>query len=112
LKKVVDFEAFMQETGLEPDEIPELYQTFLEEIIEEQRKMIQQYQENDFTSLKKTVHNIKGVLGSYRAPLAFEKASGLNERIRDDDFINIGGDVKSLNDEIEKVKFLVKNNFF
>jgi HPt (histidine-containing phosphotransfer) domain-containing protein len=78
----VDFARFQSETGLDDPSLKELYEGFLQELLEEKDKLLRQLSGKDYTNLHKTVHNIKGISGSYMAMNVFDRSSELNARLK------------------------------
>lgn len=74
----VDFNKFKIGTGLDDSTLKELYQGFLEELLEEKEKLLSQFQNKEFGGLAKTVHNIKGITSSYMAEKAFAQSGELD----------------------------------
>ncbi len=82
MRKNVDYELFMMETGLDKEAIKELYQVFLDEILGEKEKLMNAFAEKDYVKLGKIVHNIKGISGSFKAGQVFEHASLMDLAIK------------------------------
>lgn len=70
----VDIMGFVEETGLDGDMPEELYHVFYDELSKERERTAQFYAEKKYLELTGTVHNIKGISASYKAPLVFEQA--------------------------------------
>jgi hypothetical protein len=68
----VDFERFKEETGLVDYDVKELYKGFIEELLAEKEKLRLQLGQYDFEKMARTVHNIKGISGSYMADEVFK----------------------------------------
>ena len=92
----------MDETGIDEELLVPLYETFLEEIIEENDNMINAYKNNDYDELAKIIHTIKGVLGSYRVTIAYDKATQLNSLLKQKEFNKLDSLIKDLSFEISK----------
>lgn len=80
--KVVDIEAFKSETGLDDEQLKELYIGFMEEVSDEKEKLLVSLKEKDYVKLAGIVHNIKGISGSYMAQNVFSQAAELNARLK------------------------------
>lgn len=78
----VDFDEFRKETGLEEDTVKDLYQGFLEELLEEKEKLLVQVQDREYVRLGRTVHNIKGISSSYQAQTVFRHAQELDSLLK------------------------------
>lgn len=111
MAQVIDFKAFMDETGIDEELLVTLYQTFLEEITEENDNMINAYQNNDYDELTKIIHNIKGVLGSYRVTIAYDKATHLNSLVKQKEFNKLDLLIKDLSFEISRAVKEIENHF-
>ena len=75
---LIDFDAFMAETGIDEDTIKELYQVFLEEILQEKARLTVRFAEKDYEKLGRTIHNVKGIAASYKAHCVLEPATAIN----------------------------------
>jgi HPt (histidine-containing phosphotransfer) domain-containing protein len=96
----VDFEKFKVETDLDDATLKELYQGFLEELLEEKEKILTQFQNKKFDSLAKTVHNIKGLTSSYMAVKAFAQSKELDLLLKNGTTENLEVSLHKLVDEI------------
>ncbi len=96
----VDFEKFKVETDLDDTTLKELYKGFLEELLEEKEKILIQFQNKDFASLAKTVHNIKGITSSYMAVKAFTQSIELDLLLKKGKLEDLGVSLNRLVDEI------------
>lgn len=110
MEKVVDYQDFMTETGLEQEEITPLYEIFLEEICEEEEHLLKEFHQEDWETFKRTIHNVKGILGSYRAMEAFYIADKLNEMAQQDKLNEMNEVLEDLIKAIGEVKNFVKKN--
>ncbi len=98
----VDFEKFQRDTGLDDPSLKELYEGFLQELLEEKDKLLRQLSGKDYSNLYKTVHNIKGISGSYMAMTVFNRSSELSARLKAERTEEVGAWVNILvNDIIE-----------
>lgn len=105
----VDFEKFQSETGLDDPSLKELYEGFLQELLEEKDKLLRQLSGKDYTNLYKTVHNIKGISGSYMAISVFDRSSELNARLKAEKTDEVGALVNMLvNDIIEAAGEIIR----
>lgn len=111
MEKLVDFEVFMDETGIDGELLATLYDNFSKEITQEKTKMKIAYQKNDYDELSEIVHTIKGVLGSYRAIKAYDKATQLNSLLKQKEYNKLGLLAKELPYEIEKAVEAVAKYF-
>lgn len=111
LLNCVDFNAFKTETGLDDDQVRELYEGFLEELLEEKKKLVEQLKEKDYGRLARTIHNIKGISGSYMLTAVFKIASSLNSDIKSDRFEGIASGVAELTAEIDKAETEITSHF-
>jgi len=97
---MVDFEKFKIETDLDDATLKELYQGFLEELLEEKEKLLTQFLNKEFDSLAKTVHNIKGITSSYMAVDAFTQSKELDLLLKNKKAGNIEVSLNKLVDDI------------
>lgn len=98
----VDFAKFEKETGLDDSTVKDLYEGFLQELLEEKDKLLRQLSCKDYQSLYKTTHNIKGISGSYMAGDVFKRSSELSAGLNAGNTENAGTLVdKLVNDIIE-----------
>lgn len=109
--KIVDYDAFMVETGLDKDTIEELYQVFHDEILEEREKLLSCYSGKDFEKLGKTVHNIKGISGSFKAGPVFEQSSLMNLDIKAGKYEGVESSLTSLVELIDRTAADIKRYF-
>lgn len=101
IEKIIDYTAFMAETGLDRDAIKELYQVFHDEMLEEKEKLLCCFSGNDFEMLGKTVHNVKGISGSFKAGQVYEQATLMGFDIRKGKFEDIGSRLANLTQSID-----------
>lgn len=101
----------MVETGLDKDVIKELYQVFLDELLAEKEKLINYLSEKDFIKLGKTVHNIKGISGSFKTGQVFEQASLIDRDTKNGKFEGIGNSLADLTNLIDRAVMDIKRYF-
>jgi HPt (histidine-containing phosphotransfer) domain-containing protein len=101
----VDFSKFKEELELDDDNLKELYSVFLEELIRENQKMKQHFKNKDIVRLKRTIHNIKGISGNYKALRVCNLSSEVYEqlKIEDKEYINLGYSINKMEKLIEDV---------
>lgn len=109
--RIVDFEAFKVEIGLEEDQLQELYIGYMEELLEEREKLNTQFVNGELIKLGKTVHNIKGISGSYRAEQVFEVAKELDARIKESKMDEMSIWIERLTNCISAVENEIKQYF-
>ena len=109
--KTVDFEAFKKETGLDDELVKELYIGFLEEISDEKEKICAQLAARELEKLAKTVHNIKGVSGSYMSMYVYEYAKELDAKIKESRLEDIDNMVTKLTNSIVDAEDEIKRYF-
>ena len=63
---IKDILAFQAELGLEDNELKDLYGNLMEELREIRRDLRQNLAKGDTQQYFKSIHNLKGVAGSYR----------------------------------------------
>jgi len=80
--KIVDFDGFLDETGLDKEVTKELYTGLIEEIVQEREKILSELAAMDFGKLARTVHNIKGISGSYKLQYVFKQAGDIDACIK------------------------------
>ena len=78
----VDLKKFKTESGLDEDMVSELYMGFLEELLGEKDKLLAQLSNSEIDKLIRTIHNIKGISGSYMAVKVFGHAAELEARLK------------------------------
>ncbi|HEX2946063.1 MAG TPA: hypothetical protein VHT96_08910 [Clostridia bacterium] len=96
MTNAVDFAKFQNETGIDDDMAKELYDGFLQELLEEKDKLLLQLADKDYANLYKTVHNIKGISGSYMAMDVFGHSQELSDRLKAGKTEEIGARVNIL----------------
>jgi FOG: HPt domain len=111
VKGCIDYDEFMQETGIDNDEIRELYGVFMEELLQEKEKLKTQLGVKDYLKLEKTVHNIKGISGSYKARLIFEPAKLIDLDLKGGAYGNIEQNMKVLLDAIDNAVLDMRMHF-
>lgn len=109
--QVVDFAAFMDETGLDDESLKELYIELLEEIDEESKKLLPLLSEGNFTLLGRVVHNIKGISGSYRLQFVYRQAVELNARMKENKLEGIEAEAERLGILIEEAVVEIRHHF-
>ncbi len=109
--RLVDYDAFMRETGIGEDDLKELYGVFLEELLREKDRLLMHLADKDYDSLRKTVHNVKGISGSYKANVVFEKAGQIGLDIKNGRFETIDAGLEALTAEIENAALEIKRHF-
>lgn len=80
-KDIVDIAGFQEAVILDYNTLKELYALFVEEIKKEQERLYKLLNSWNLEELKKSIHNIKGISGSYKARLVFENAKNLDYNI-------------------------------
>ena len=98
----VDFDKFKRETNLDDATLKELYQGFLEELLEEKEKLLMQLMNKEYDRLAKTAHNIKGISSSYMAANVYAQSIELDTLLKNRKTEEIESSVNKLvNDIIE-----------
>lgn len=109
--KTVDVEAFMAETGLDEETAKELYTGFIEEINEEREKLFSKFSTSDFSRLARTVHNIKGISGSYRLQNVFKQAQEIDASLKKNETGGVETAVERLENYIEEAVAEIRHHF-
>jgi HPt (histidine-containing phosphotransfer) domain-containing protein len=78
-----------KEMGMDPDDLLELYETFIEEMTADLFKLKIAYQKGDFVELKNVSHNIKGVSASLKFEEMFIESKSLNDKLKADSVDNL-----------------------
>lgn len=104
-------DEFIEEMSIEEDTAKDLYFVFIEEMIEECEKLLSGMNNKDIDKIKKSVHNIKGVSGSFKAVKVFELSSIINEQFKSNYNIVIEAIINELIKEIRNVSAEVKIYF-
>lgn len=79
-------QALADEIGMAPEDLLELYDTFVEEMTEEIFKLKIAYQKGNFVDIKNISHNIKGVCANLKFEAMFVEARALNDKMKAEDF--------------------------
>lgn len=93
---LVDISDLKNELDIDNDTLKDIYSLFIEEILDENKKMYKSQKDGNAKDLKATVHNIKGISGNVKAKNIYDKASKLNELLANDE----NGDIERLINEI------------
>lgn len=83
---VLMMKALSDEIGMDPEDLLELYDTFLEEMTEEIFRLKIAYQKGNFIDLKNISHNIKGVCANLKFEAMFAEARDLNDKLKAEAF--------------------------
>ena len=111
IREVVDYGAFMTETGIDEDTLIEIYEVFRDELLGEKEKLPACLSRNDYVKLGKIVHNIKGISGSYKAGKVFVQASLIDLDLKEGKYEGIHQNLSKLTDEIEAAALDIKQRF-
>ena len=111
IDKIIDYQAFIDETGLDENTIKELYQVFHDEILAEKEKLVNSYSQNDLLKLGKTVHNIKGISGSFKAGHVFEQACSIDLDIKNRKFQGMGDSLETFSKSIDCAVMDIRGHF-
>lgn len=109
--KAVDFEGFMEETGLDGETVKELYEVFVGEISSERDKLLSLLSAGEFIKLAETVHNIKGISGSYGLQYVYRQALELGDLIKVNGRAGIEASLKKLETLIDEAVAEIKNYY-
>ena len=96
---LVDFNKFRTEIGVDDETLKELYEFFLEELIQQKENMKVQI---EIEEVKKILHNIKGISGNYKVIKVYELSSKVYDELRIK-----GKDYSELNYMINKIEKLI-----
>lgn len=75
-----------EEIGIPPEDLLELYDTFIDEMTDEIFKLKIAYQKGSFIDLKNISHNIKGVTANLKFDEMFVDAKALNDKLKEEHF--------------------------
>lgn len=78
--------ALADEIGMAPEDLLELYDTFIEEMTDEIFKLKIAYQKGNFIDIKNISHNIKGVSANLKFEAMFIEARDLNDKMKAEEF--------------------------
>lgn len=79
-------QALADEIGMAPEDLLELYDTFIEEMTDEIFRLKIAYQKGNFIDLKNISHNIKGVSANIKFDAMFVEAKALNDKMKAEEF--------------------------
>lgn len=96
---VVDINKFRDEIEVDNDTLKELYKIFIEELNQQKNLMRVQIESMELEELKKTIHNIKGISGNYKALKVWDLSSKVYDELRDG-----GKNESDLNNSIKKIE--------
>lgn len=82
MKDLVDYQEFMDETGIDKETARELYTIFLEELLDQKEGACSAMVDSDFEGLGKIIHNIKGISASYKAWPVHATAKRIDEQLK------------------------------
>lgn len=82
IELVVDINKFRDEIEVDDDTLKELYQVFIEELNQQKHLMKEQIRTMEIEELKKTLHNIKGISGNYKASKVWDLSSRVYDELR------------------------------
>lgn len=78
--------ALAKEMGMVPEDLLELFDTFIDEMTEDIFKLKIAYQKGNFIDLKNISHNIKGVSANLKFDEMFVEAKALNDKLKEETF--------------------------
>lgn len=107
----IDFDAFMEETGIDKKTMQELYVIFESELMQERESLLTSLAEKDYGKICDSIHKIKGIAGSYKADSVFNFALLFNENLRNKIYTDIEQKVSELTELIEKTNSHLKHYF-
>ncbi|MGE5627240.1 MAG: Hpt domain-containing protein [Solirubrobacterales bacterium] len=96
---VVDINKFRDEIEVDNDTLKELYKIFIEELNQQKNLMRVQIESMELEELKKTIHNIKGISGNYKALKVWDLSSKVYDELRDGE-----KNESDLNNSIKKIE--------
>lgn len=99
-----DIDAFKAETGLEDSIVKELYSVFLEELQAQMQELLSELGRKDYDRIQKTIHNIKGISGSYMLPEVSEISKDLDAKLKQKNLENIGSGIKILTEAVTEAR--------
>lgn len=109
---LVSYDGFIQETGIDEETSKELYEVFVEELLQEKEKLIAQHLVKDYEKLGRTVHNVKGVSGSYKAHFVYESAKVIDLCIKGREYEGVeqefDGLIKAIGNAIDDIRLHFK----
>lgn len=78
--------ALAKEMGMVPEDLLELFDTFIDEMTDDIFKLKIAYQKGNFIDLKNISHNIKGVSANLKFDEMFVEARDLNDKLKAETF--------------------------
>lgn len=86
---IVDIQEFQEEMEVDIEMAQELYEVFIEELLTEKETLLPYFRRGEIIDLENTMHNIKGISGSYRAWAVFKMAEEIYEQLKNRDIENM-----------------------
>lgn len=108
---IVNYSEFISETGIDEETSKELYEVFMEELLQEKEKLINRYSSQEYEKLGRTVHNIKGISASYKAHPVYEMARLIDMSIKVGEFDRIKNNFGELLNAIDNVVRDIKAHY-
>ncbi len=85
------------EIGIPPNDLFELFETFIDEMTDEIFKLKIAYQKGNFLDLKNISHNIKGVCAFMKFDEMFVEAKALNDKLKAEEFEELYPHIETMN---------------
>lgn len=109
---IMMMKSLADEIGMAPEDLYELYETFIEEMTDEIFKLKIAYQKGNFEDLKNISHNVKGVSANLKFEAMFVEAKALNDKMKAEDFeSDLYGHIERLNSAFIEFKEAFNEHF-
>ena len=91
-----DIIGFSNDLGLNLQQVSELYAELINEFSLALSELRVSMIESDLASIKKTIHNLKGVSGNYRITDIYEETTKINDLLKNSNYNNLELDLNNL----------------
>ncbi|MBH1939581.1 Hpt domain-containing protein [Mobilitalea sibirica] len=110
-QNIIEIRTFQEETGLEDDNLMELYMAFSEEIQKEKENVKLFYHIENIQGMIKTIHKIKGLSGNYRANKVYEISKEIEKILKDNNLLKLNYYIQALIELVEETVEEIEEHF-
>lgn len=104
----ISLSSLMEEIGIDKASIAELLSIYCTEMSEEMQQVRKALQKQEWTSLQRTIHNIKGVSANLSLQPIFTASSELDSMLKNKNYLGIEESVQELLNVLESTIAIIQ----